>query len=106
MKKSSSPFKAKLEFVASPQFEGKAVEETLAVLPKNYPYSFVFVADEQTLDTAGFPFICIDLLDERRAKFRVDASHIASVANNLSLANMDFTEFVEASKKHGVFRGF
>lgn len=101
-----APFRANFEFVTSPKFDGKTLNETLAALPKDYPHSFVFVADDQTLDTLGFPFLCIDLLDERRPTFRVDAKHAASVANNLSLANMDFGEFLESSKKHGVFRGF
>jgi hypothetical protein len=104
--KPSSPFSAKLEFVTSLQFEGKGLDEALAALPKEYPYSFVFVADDQALDADGFPFYCIDLLDERRSRFRVDARHVASVANNLSLANMDFEEFSQAAKKQGVFRGF
>ena len=99
------PFLAKIEFVAKPEFAGKTVDEALALLPKDYPYSFVFLADERALEEEGFPCYCVDLLDERRPRIRVDAKHLASVENNLTMANMDFAEFAEAAKAKGVFRG-
>ncbi|MGC4071597.1 MAG: hypothetical protein QM760_03635 [Nibricoccus sp.] len=101
-----SPFVAKLEFIVSPQYEGKSIDEIIALLPKDYPYTVVFLADERALEEKEFPFWCIDLLDEKKPRFRVEARQMASVANNLELANMDFIEFAEAAKKTGVFRGF
>lgn len=100
-----APFIAKIEFVAKAEFQGKSVDEALTLLPKSYPYSFVFFADERALTDEGFPCLCVDLLDEKKPRFRVDAKHIASVENNLTLANMDFSEFANAAKAQGVFRG-
>jgi hypothetical protein len=38
--------------------------------------------------------------------FRVLASQLAPVENNLSTANMDFEEFTAATDEKGIFRGF
>ncbi|HLP24856.1 MAG TPA: hypothetical protein VK477_04215 [Acidobacteriota bacterium] len=100
------PFVTKVEFVADPKFSGKTVDEALAALPKDYPFSFVFIADERALTDEGYPCYCVDLTSDGRPRFRVTARHIASVENNLSLANMDFSEFMDAAKPLGVFRGF
>lgn len=99
------PFITKIEFVAAPKFAGKTVDEALAALPKDYPFPFVFIADEHALTEEGFPCYCIDLIQPEKPRFRVTARSIASVENNLSLANMDFSEFADAAKPSGVFRG-
>ncbi|MFD6530985.1 DUF6924 domain-containing protein [Streptomyces sp. NPDC060184] len=39
-------------------------------------------------------------------ELRVIASELWSVENNISLANMDWEEFVDAAEEDGVFRGF
>jgi hypothetical protein len=100
------PFLAQIEFVARPEFAGKTVDEVLALLPKDYPYTFVFIADERALTEPGFPCYCVDLKDEQRPRFRLEARQIASVENNLTLANMIFAEFAVTAKETGVFRGF
>jgi hypothetical protein len=46
----------------------------------------------------------VDLLDEPGRTFRVIPKAVSSVANNLSIANVGFEEFVEAADKDGIFR--
>lgn len=100
------PFLAKNEFVTEAKFYGKTVDEVLAALPKDYAFSLVFIADERALTDEGFPCYCIDLINEGKPRFRVTARNLAAVENNLSLANMEFSEFQDAAKASGVFRGF
>jgi len=50
--------------------------------------------------------LVVDLFEERGRSFRALLSQVQSVENNLSLANMDFSEFAESVERDGVFRGF
>ena len=47
----------------------------------------------------------IDLWQRDGRTFRVVPSEMASVENNLSLANMDWKEFAEQVDPDGIFRG-
>ena len=94
-----------LRVVDDSRFEGRTVAELLAA--DDWPDAAVlFVADRQALSTAEHPILCVDLLEERGRSFRCAASQVCGVENNLSLANMDFEEFVENTDADGVFRGF
>ena len=50
--------------------------------------------------------LVLDLLAVPGRTFRAPPSQIQSIENNLSLPNMDFEEFAEATDEEGVFRGF
>lgn len=100
------PFIVQIEFVDRPDFRGKSVDEALAALPADYPYGFVFLADERALTEPGHPCVVVDLSDKDRPRFRAEASTLASIENNLTLANMEFSEFALEAKTTGVFRGF
>jgi hypothetical protein len=101
-----APFLVNIEFVSDPRYEGKSVEEALAMLPADYPHDFVFLADERALLEADHPCLVVDLNGEERNRFRSTAKELASIENNLSLSNMEFETFEEASKPTGVFQGF
>jgi len=47
----------------------------------------------------------VDLFEERGRQFRAVAAQVASIDNNLSIANMGFQEFAELVDDAGVFRG-
>lgn len=66
--------------------------------------SLVIVADARTLSDRDHPFLCINVAT--RQSIRVIASELWSIENNLSIANMDFDEFVTTAGADGVFRGF
>jgi hypothetical protein len=55
---------------------------------------------------AEHPFLVLDLLDERGRSFRALPREIQAIENNLSIANMDFSEFADSAGSDGVFRGF
>ncbi|MFC5219718.1 DUF6924 domain-containing protein [Streptomyces coerulescens] len=44
--------------------------------------------------------------EEGYDELRVIAEELWSIENNISLANMDWEEFVDAADDDGVFRGF
>lgn len=71
-----------------------------------------FLADETTLGSAEHPILAVwmypDTADDQRdcGPFRVIATELWSVENNINLANMDWHEFGDAADADGVFRGF
>lgn len=99
-------FRAYVEFVSEPEYEGLTVERLLALLPPDYEPSFMFVIDATALSHPDHPVLVIDLYEARGSVFRVVPSIMWSVENNLSIANMDFHEFAESVDADGVFRGF
>ena len=62
--------------------------------------------DEKTLADTEFPIIALDLFEDHGRTFRVIPHEMWSVENNLSIGNMDFSEFADAVDDDGVFRGF
>ena len=80
------------------------MKEIVKLAKKNHP--FVLVADERAITDREHAVLVIDLEDKPGRTFRVIPREAWSVENNLSIANMDFSEFVAACGKDGVFRGF
>ncbi|HTZ43256.1 MAG TPA: hypothetical protein VMB79_05285 [Jatrophihabitans sp.] len=68
--------------------------------------SVSFLADEPALTTDGWPMQVVALGGAQSQPFRVVATELWSVENNLNLSNMDWIEFAEAADPDGVFRGF
>jgi hypothetical protein len=64
------------------------------------------MADRLTLTGPERPILVIDLAYETGRPFRVIPGQLWAVENNLSLANMDYSEFVDNVDPDGVFRGF
>ncbi|CAE7254396.1 unnamed protein product [Symbiodinium natans] len=108
-------------------FSGLRPIEVVNALPDNYPQLYVFVADEDTLTTKESTVLVIsfepgdaaeagegqdakpkpkDVKAEDLRSFRAVPSAVQCVENNLSIANMDFDDFLESSGSDGVFRGF
>ncbi|HEY1683600.1 MAG TPA: hypothetical protein VGG19_02460 [Tepidisphaeraceae bacterium] len=55
---------------------------------------------------ADHPILVVELSKKRHLTFRVIPEALNEVENNLSMANMDFEEFVDAVDQSRVFRGF
>ena len=55
---------------------------------------------------AGDGGVVVDLYDEPGRTFRVIPRELWGVENNLSLANMDYSDFADNVDADGVFRGF
>ena len=98
-------FEAHVTFVSDPAYEGISKSDLLHAL-EGTPRSYLFVVDEKTLTDTEHPILVIDLFEELGRTFRVIPHEMWSVENNLSIGNMDFSEFADAADEDGVFRGF
>lgn len=103
-------FTADLIPVDDPSWDGVTVDELLAKIGEPPPY-FVFVADRETLTHPEHPILAVDISgtdypDEHGQTVRIIPSQMWSIENNLSLANMDFADFIRNAGPDGIFRGF
>ncbi len=94
-------FQAYVDIVDDDAFDGANFDHTSLKSIKN---ALVIVADEETLIDRDHPFLCFHTTSGET--LRVIAHELWSIENNLSVANMDFEEFVNAAGPDGVFRGF
>jgi len=99
-------FRANVDFVSDPRFDGLTADKLPPLLPEDSSLTFAFIIDHVALSHPDHPILVIDLHDNPGRAFRVIASEIGTVENNLSIANMGFDEFANAVDKDGVFRGF
>ncbi len=102
----ADPFMFTMEIVDDRANSGATVEQLMGALSKDYPHSFMVVADSISISRPDHPLLVVDLLEERGRQFRTVAAQVASIDNNLSIANMNFEEFAGAVDEGGVFRGF
>jgi hypothetical protein len=101
----SDGFFAVLDIIDRTEFEAALPEELIQSLPKANKHSIIFIADDVTLKQNDNPILCVSTDDQGRT-FRVIPSEIWSVENNLSLSNMDYSDFLGAINDDGIFRGF
>jgi hypothetical protein len=94
-----------MEIVDDRANSGATVEQVTEALPKDYPQSFMVVADSVSVSQADYPLLVVDLFKERGRQFRAIAAEVASIDNNLSIANMGFEEFAALVDETGVYRG-
>lgn len=96
-------FSPSLLTVEHPRWAGVSVADLAAAAP---PYALLVVADATTLTSPDMPLLVIDVGDGAPRELRVTPPALASVENNLSIANMDWEEFAGSADPDGVFRGF
>lgn len=99
-------FTPSLAFVSDPAFDGLTAAEMPAVFSDNSSHVFAFIVDRTALTHSAHPILAIDLHNQTARTFRVTAVAFREVANNLSIANMDFDDFARAVDKDGIFHGF
>jgi hypothetical protein len=102
----SETFYACVEFLEDTDYRNLTKEELLAIVPRDYNHSFLFVVDKAAITNPDFAILAVDLVESRGRSFRAIPAQIQSIENNLSIANMDFQEFAGAVDKDGIFRGF
>jgi hypothetical protein len=102
----SDPFYANVDLLDDVEFANLASEDLVARVPGGYPHSFLLVVDAITVTNPEFPVLVIDLYADRGRTFRAIPAQIQSIENNLSIANMDFSEFADSADEDGIFRGF
>ncbi|MCW2918443.1 MAG: hypothetical protein JWN52_6511, partial [Actinomycetia bacterium] len=96
-------FAAYAEFLDDPAHTGATVDELLALDP---PGDLLAVVDHDTVASPEMPLLVVDLHEERGRRFRMVATEFWGIENNLSIANMFFSEFADSVDDDGVFRGF
>lgn len=101
---SDQGFRANLNVVSDQGFDGM-VGEAVARSALGTNHAILFVVDKMTMTHPERPVLCINVAAPQQV-FRVIPSELWSPENNLSLANMDFEEFVENVGSDGIFRGF
>ena len=103
-------FEAHVEFIDDRAFDGTRKQQVLAVVPKDYPHTFIVIVDRKAVSDDEHPLLVVNLYDglgsEAGEEFRAVPAAIQAIENNLSIANMDFAEFADAVDSSGVFRGF
>jgi hypothetical protein len=88
------------------EYNNLSVEQLTSLVPQDSDHSFVFIVDRISLSHLERPILVVDLYDEPIRTFRVIPSQMWAVENNLSIANMDFSDFADAVDQDGIFRGF
>jgi|688.fasta_scaffold35880_4 hypothetical protein len=99
-------FQANVDCVNDRSFDGMAVKQVVDLAQKGSSHSFAFLADRLTMTDHERPVLVVDLSQEPGRTFRVIPGQMWGVENNLSLANMEFSEFADNVDPDGVFRGF
>ncbi len=99
-------FYAYVQFLDDLAFRRLGAAELLARVPSGYKHAFLFVVDDAAINHPEFAILVIDLRGVAHRQFRAIPAAIQSIENNLSIANMSFSEFANAVDEDGIFRGF
>jgi hypothetical protein len=99
-------FRAYVEFLDDPTYDGIDKDQLLTLLPKDYNHSFIIVVDRTAITEPDYPLLVVELFEGSENEFRTIPSGVQAIQNNLSIGNMDFEEFAQAVDEKGVFRGF
>jgi hypothetical protein len=99
-------FRAHVEVVDDPSFDGLGADSVRTAAGDDYPYGFVILVDRESIVRDEHPVLVVDLRHEPGRAFRALPVTVQSIDNNLTLANMDFFEFADSVDEDGVFRGF
>jgi hypothetical protein len=104
-KPSPEGFVANLNVVDDSRYDnadpGKLVEHA----ETNSDLVLLIIADSRTMREDEMSLLCVDPIPPG-GQFRCIPGQLWGVENNVSLANMDFSEFASAVDPDGVFRGF
>jgi hypothetical protein len=98
-------FTANVQFISDPEYASLIAENFPDILPEDTHHTFAFIIDRATLSNPDHPVLVVDLMEEPGRSFRVIPAQMWSVENNLSIANMDFSEFADAVGHDNIYRG-
>jgi len=99
-------YRAYVDCVSLEELEGATPAQLVEALPEGSGHSIILVADTEALRGPDHAVLVVNAEESPLRSFRAIPSQAWSVENNLSLANMDFDEFMDAADSHRVFRGF
>jgi hypothetical protein len=109
--KAPSPdgFTAYLDCINDSDYQGLTEEQLVVLAPNGAQrgrHTFAFIADSKAFESEEHPILVVDLQDKPGRTIRVVPREMWSVENNLSTANMEFSDFANNTDAVGVFRGF
>ena len=104
-KPSPEGFLAKLNVVNDSRYDHVDLDKLLMEAEANGDPVLLIIADGRTMVEDEMPLLCVDPI-RPSGQFRCIPSELWGVENNVSLANMDFSEFASAVDPDGIFRGF
>ena len=99
-------FEDEPHFISDAKLDSKSPGDLLEELPTEASHNCIYIADEQTLNSAEPLVLVMDIFTEPGRTFRVVPAEMNAVQSNLWISNMDFEEFGDAVESDGVFRGF
>ncbi|WP_432510893.1 DUF6924 domain-containing protein [Kineococcus sp. SYSU DK001] len=100
---SPNGFVPSLSTIEHQRWAGASVADLAAAAP---PYVLLVLADATTLSSPEMPLLVLEVRDGAVRELRVAPQALASVENNLSIANMGWEDFAGSADPDGVFRGF
>ena len=99
-------FVANVEYVDDHALDGFNKKQVLACITKKHEHPFIVIVDDVSMSNATHALLVVDLEEKRGREFRAVPKTIQSIENNLSIANMEFSEFAERVGRDKIFRGF
>lgn len=96
-------------YVSDPTYAGVTIQALVdadAAAREDDKLTYVFLADATTLGDEEHALLAVDLEGEPGRTFRVPPRWFTDVSANLTIANMDFADFADATDETGTFRGF
>ncbi|MFJ9553487.1 DUF6924 domain-containing protein [Nocardiopsis sp. NPDC101807] len=86
-------YRAYVDVLDDPRYAGATTEQVLSLVPRDYEHTFLIIADRTTMGDPRHPLLLVDLYDEPGLSFRAAPAAIQAIENNLSISNMDFSDF-------------
>ncbi|MDG4839134.1 hypothetical protein O7631_21660 [Micromonospora sp. WMMD967] len=96
-------------FASDPTYAGVSLQELVDAdnaASSDDKLTYLFVADATAMADVERGLLALDLADQPGRTFRVPPRWYADVSTNLTIANMDFSEFADAVDESGTYRGF
>ena len=99
-------FSANVRFIDDVQYSKVTGQKLLQRVSGLNEYGCIFIADATAMFSTEHHLLVLDPSNPTGKTFRVIPSEAWVVENNLSIANMDYSEFADSAEPDGVFRGF
>ncbi|WP_329098233.1 hypothetical protein OG979_21275 [Actinomadura citrea] len=96
-------------YVSDPLYSGISIQRLVdldAAASGDDKLTYIFLADAATMSDDERPLLAVDLYTDPGRTFRVPPRWYGEVSLNLSIANLDFDDFVASADQAGTFRGF
>jgi Domain of unknown function (DUF6924) len=96
-------------YVSDPVYAGVTVQALVdidAAASDDDKLTYLFLADATTMTDDQHPLLAVDLYTDPGRMFRLPPRWYADISANLTVANIDFAEFADATDGSGTFRGF